>query len=72
MWPVWTWPYRQEMVEKTSLCERYLSEEENKVAHSVDGGHSERVLHQDDESVVGRGAETGAVDGCRGVRVLKR
>ncbi len=49
----------------------YLSQEEDKVAHSVDGGHSEGVLHQDEESVTGRGAEIGAVDGCRCVSVLK-
>lgn len=49
----------------------YLSQEEDKVAHGVDGGHSEGVLHQDDESVAGGGAEAGAVDGCRGVSILK-
>lgn len=54
-----------------NLFERYLSHEEDKVAHSVDGSHSERILHQDKESVTGRGAETGAVDGCGSVCILK-
>lgn len=50
----------------------YLSKEEDKVSHCVDGRHSQGVLHQDDEGVAGRGAEAGAVDrGCR-VSVLKR
>lgn len=49
----------------------YLSQEENKVAHSVDGCHSEGILHQDEESITGRGAEIGAVDCCRSVSILK-
>lgn len=49
----------------------YLPQEKDKVSHCVDGRHSQGVLHQDDESVAGRGAEAGAVDcGC-GVSVLK-
>lgn len=50
---------------------RYLSQKEDKVADSVDGGHSEGILHQDEEGVFGRGAEICAVDGCRSVGVLK-
>lgn len=51
---------------------RYLPQEEDKVSHSVDGRHSQGVLHQDDEGVARRGAEAGAVDcGCS-VSVLKR
>lgn len=49
----------------------YLSQEEDKVAHSVYGGHLESILHQDEESVTGGGAEAGAVDGCRSVSILK-
>lgn len=49
----------------------YLSQEEDKVAYGVDCGHSEGILHQDKESVTGRGAETGAVDGCCSVSILK-
>ena len=50
---------------------RYLSQEEDKVAHSVYGSHSEGVLHQDNKSITGWGAETSAVDGCRSVGILK-
>lgn len=54
------------------MSSRYLPQKEDKVPHCVDGGHSQRVLHQDDESVACRGAEAGAVDcGC-GVSVLKK
>lgn len=57
---------------RQQLCVvQYLSQKEDKIAHSVNGGHSESIFHQDDESITGRGAETGAVDGCRSVSILK-
>lgn len=49
----------------------YLCQEEHKIPYSVDGCHSEGILHQDEESVSGGGAEIGAVDGCRSVSILK-
>lgn len=50
----------------------YLPKEENEVPHSVNGSHTNSVLHQDNECITGRCAETCTVDSSGCVCVLQR